>query len=74
MKKPFKWMVHLIEDMASDVDFGPPAWSDDGQTAILWEKKSRLHTFCVQNLVPPGGSIFVTEQSVIVIQQNRIKN
>ena len=49
-----KGMVHLTQDMASDDDFGPPEYSDDGQTAILCKKHAYFTLLCVQNLVPPA--------------------
>ena len=38
----FKGMVHLIQYMALDDDFGPP---DDGQTAILCKKHADFTLF-----------------------------
>ena len=41
----FKGMVHLIQDMASDDEFGPPELSDDGQTVILCKKYADFTLF-----------------------------
>ena len=40
-----KGMVQLTQDMASYDDFGPPEYSDDGQSVILCKKHADFTLF-----------------------------
>ena len=44
--------------MASDDDVGPPEWSDDGQTAILYKKHANFTLF-VCKIIPARAVLYL---------------
>ena len=58
-----KGIVHLIQDMASDDDFGPP---DDGQTAILRKKNMQTSHFLCAKFSPTLAVLYLQLNQALV--------
>ena len=66
-----KGMVHLTQYMASDDDFGPPSRVMMVRQPFCAKNMQTSNFFVCKIQFRPHSSIFETEPSIIVIQQNR---